>query len=381
MLRTYSSSPTHAVVDVGALAHNLGQLRARLAPTCAVIGIAKANAYGHGAVDICKALLQCGVSAFGVATIGEGVELREAGVACDILVLGPTVPREANELVRHRLTPLIYDESMVLALTERLHDSAGPCSVHVEVETGMGRLGIAPERVMSLLQSPAFKGRLALAGLMTHFADADSTDPTFTHEQIGRFTHLLDQVRAAGVTVPLAHMANSAGLLHYPQSHGDAVRPGLSLYGYLTRNHDSAPLSLKPVLSWLTHIVQIRTIQPGTTVSYNRTFTATRQSRIAILPVGYADGYSRLHSNRSSVLVHGTRAPVVGRVCMDMIMVDVTDVPQARPGDEVALIGAQGTERITAHDLAGWQGSIAYEVLCDIGPRVRRLYVGGATTS
>lgn len=381
MLRTYSSSPTHAVVDVGALAHNLGQLRARLAPTCAIIGIVKANAYGHGAVDICKALLQYGLSTFGVATVGEGIELREAGIACDILVLGPTVPREANDLLRHRLTPLLYDESMVLALTERLHDSSGPCPVHVEVDTGMGRLGLAPDRVLSLLQSPAFKGRLTLAGLMTHFAEADSVDPAFTHEQIARFTQILDQARAAGLTIPLAHMANSAGLIHYPQAHHDAVRPGLSLYGYLTRNHDREPVTLKPVLSWLTRIVQIRAIQPGTSVSYNRTFTAARPSRIAILPVGYADGYSRLHSNRSSVLVHGVRVPVIGRVCMDMTMVDVTDVPQVQPGDEVALIGTQGDERITAQDLANWQGSIAYEVLCDIGPRVRRVYVGGTTTS
>ncbi len=376
MLRTYSASPTQAIVDVSALAHNVRQLRIHLMPECAMIGIVKANAYGHGAVDITKALLQLGVNTFGVTTVGEGVELREAGVAGDILVLGPTVPRELNDLMHHRLTPLIYHESMVLALTERLRGSAGSYSVVVELETGMGRLGISPERLVPLLQSPTFSHGLKLGGVMTHFADADNPDGEFTRAQIARFTAALDQIRQAGIAVPMAHMANTAGILFYPQSHLHAVRPGIGLYGYPPRTPQSASADFKPILSWLTHIVQIRSIQPGESVSYNRTFKAARPSRIAVLPIGYADGYNRLHSNKGTVLVRGRRAPVVGRVCMDMTMVDVTDIPETNTGDEVALIGTQGQDTISAADLAEWQGTIPYEVLCAIGPRVRRVYTG-----
>lgn len=365
------------MVDVGALAHNVKRLRAHLSPSCAIIGIVKANAYGHGAVDISRALLQQGVTSLAVATVSEGIELRETGIISEIIVLGPTVPRELGDLLHHRLTPMIYDESMLLALSERLRDAPGPCPVHVEVETGMGRLGIDADRLIPLLHSPAFKGTLRLAGLMTHFADADNVDASFTKEQIERFTRLVEQVRGAGLTVPVAHMANTAGLVGHPQSHLDAVRPGIGLYGYQSSHSTGEPIGLRPVLSWTTHIVQIRHLQPGESVSYNRTFKAARPSRIAVLPVGYADGYNRLHSNRGSVLLHGRRAPVVGRVCMDMTMIDVTDIPQASPGDEVALIGVQSGETITAADVAAWQGTIPYEVLCAIGHRVRRVYVGG----
>ncbi|MFO0773338.1 MAG: alanine racemase [Nitrospiraceae bacterium] len=378
MFRAISASPTHATIDISALSHNLRRIRSRVGPDCGIVGIVKANAYGHGAIDICKALLQMGVTMFGVATVAEGLELRDAGVACDILVLGPTVPRELNDLVRHRLTPLVYDETMLLALNERLDDQAAPCPVHIEVDTGMGRLGLSPDRVLALTQSTAFGHRLRVGGLMTHFADADNPDPTYSLHQIDRFTKVLHAVRTLGTTVPMVHMANTAGIAHYPQAHFDAVRPGLGLYGYVSRD-TAESLGLQPVLSWHTHIVQIRAMQIGDRVSYNGTFTATRASRIAVLPMGYADGYSRMHSNRAQVLVHGMRVPVVGRVCMDMTMIDVTDVPQAQPGDEVTLIGTQGDQTITAADLAEWQGTIPYEVLCAIGPRVRRIYTGRTT--
>ncbi len=376
MLKSYSASPTQATIDLSLLARNLGALRARLAPSCAVIGIVKANAYGHGAVDISQALIQQGVSTLGVATVAEGIQLREAGILCDIVVLGPVVPRELADLVHHRLTPLIYDESIVVALTARLRDIS-PYPVHVEVDTGMGRLGLAVDRVLPLLQSAAFKGPLRLVGVMSHLADADQIDPSFTNDQIRTFAGLLDHIRQAGVTLPMAHMANTAGILRFPDSHHDAVRPGIGLYGYQSGTPIVEPPHLRPVLSWSTHIVQLRNLEPGQSVSYNRTFRAARPSQIAVLPIGYADGYSRHFSNKASVLVHGRRAPVIGRVCMDMTMIDVTDIPHAQVGDEVILIGTQEGETITADDLAGWQGTIPYEVLCAIGTRVRRAYVGG----
>ncbi len=378
MLRTYSASPTQAVVDLGALAHNLRLLRERLPPSCAVIAIVKANAYGHGAVEVAQALIRHGCTMFGVATVAEGVQLREAGILSEVIVLGPVVPRELGDLLQHRLTPLIYEEALVLALGERVRGTGAPCGVHIEVETGMGRLGVPVERVVPLLQSAAFKGPLRVEGVMTHFADADNPDPTFARRQLAVFRDVLDQVRGAGTVVPLAHAANTAGILNHPDSHLDAVRPGIGLYGYQSGDRSERAAGLRPILSWVTHIVQIRPIQPGQSVSYNRTFRATRPSRVAVLPVGYADGYNRLLSNRAEVLVRGRRAPVVGRVCMDMTIVDVTDVSHATIGDEVVLIGTQEQETITADDLAAWQGSIAYEVLCAIGPRVRRAYTGGA---
>ena len=375
MLSTHSASPTRTIVDLGALIHNLQRLRARLAPSCRVIGIVKANAYGHGAVAVSRALAQAGVTLLGVATLAEGIQLREAGINAGVIVMGPLVQGEMPDLVAHRLTPVVYSEDFALDLVRVLRDETVPYPVHVEVETGMGRLGVDQDRLLNLLQASAFKGPLRLEGLMSHFADADSNDPSYTQSQLAQFTELLERIRRAGVTVPLAHVANTAGIFRFPASHLDAVRPGIGLYGYHHATNQEADVPLRPVLSLLTQIVQVRTIRPGETISYNRTFRASRATRIGVLPIGYADGYNRLLSNKGMVLIGGKRAPVVGRVCMDMTMVDVTDVPEARVGADAVLIGEQGAERISAVDLARWQGTIPYEVLCGIGPRIRRLYI------
>jgi alanine racemase len=241
----------------------------------------------------------------------------------------------------------------------------------------MGRLGLAPELVLTVIQSPPFKGPLRLEGVMTHLADADGSDEAYTAEQLVRFRSVLRQVETAGVSVPLVHAANSAAILCYPAAHFSMVRPGIMLYGYHTAQRCSAPPPLKPVLSLRTKIVQTRELAPGQRLSYNRSFIASRPSRIAVLPIGYADGYSRSLSNKSAVLIRGRRAQLVGRVCMDMSMVDITEIPDARPGDEVILIGRQGTEQISASDLATWSDTIPYEVLCAIGPRVKRVYRHG----
>lgn len=335
----------------------------------------KANAYGHGAVAVSRALAQAGVTLLGVATLAEGIQLREAGIDAGVIVMGPLVQGEMPDLAAHRLTPVIYSEDFAIDLARVLRDKTVPYPVHVEVETGMGRLGVDQDRLLNLLQAPAFKGPLRLEGLMSHFADADSDDPSYTQSQLAQFTGLLERIRRAGVTVPLAHVANTAGILRFPASHLDAVRPGIGLYGYHHSTNQEAEVPLRPVLSLLTQIVQVRTIRPGETVSYSRTFTASRATRIGVLPIGYADGYNRLLSNKGAVLIGGKRAPVVGRICMDMTMVDVTDVPEAQVGADVVLIGEQGAERISAVDLARWQGTIPYEVLCAIGPRVRRLHI------
>jgi alanine racemase len=365
---------TVARIDLTALAHNLAHVRGRIPKTCEILAVVKADAYGHGAAAIARALEKLGVSRFGVATPAEGIALREAGIRCPILVMGALSSAQYPEMVAHRLTPIVLDAETPEHLRGLIPAAAAPYPVHIKVDTGMGRLGCAPEDVLPLLQSPPFKATLLVEGLMTHLADADNPDPAYTSEQLDRFQSLVRRIKSCGVHIPLIHAANSAAILCHPSAHFTMVRPGIMLYGYQTAlSHERVP-DLRPVLSVTTTVVQVRTLKPGESTSYNRFFKASRPTRIAVLPVGYADGYSRRLSNRGSVLLSGRRAPIAGRVCMDMTMVDVTEIPNVKPGDEAVLIGEQGAEKISAADLASWQETIPYEVLCLIGPRVLRVY-------
>lgn len=366
--------PSVANVNISALRHNLDQVRRRIPKQCEILAVVKADAYGHGATAIVSALTKMGVRRFGVATVEEGIELRNSGMDHPILVMGALSPEQCAALVAHRLTPIIHDREIAEQLTTHLSMQANPYAVHIKVDTGMGRLGLSPDDVLPLLQSPAFQGTLSAEGLMTHLADADSEDATFTTIQIELFRTLIGRLKTAGIDIPLIHAANSAAILLHPSAHFTMVRPGIMLYGYHTIAHPDGPPDLKPILSLVTRVVQVRVLAPGQSISYNRLFIASRPSRIAVLRIGYADGYSRLLSNRGAVLIRGHRAPIVGRVCMDMTMVDVTDVPNVVSGDEAVLIGQQGGLRITAAHLADWSQTIPYEVLCAIGPRVRRVY-------
>jgi alanine racemase len=246
--------------------------------------------------------------------------------------------------------------------------------VHIKVDTGMGRLGLLPDQVLPLLESPPFRGSLRAEGLMTHLADADHDDPEYTNIQIQRFQRVVQRLQAGGHRIPMIHAANSAAILFHPSAHFTVVRPGIMLYGYHTASSSRPAPELRPVLSLITKVAQIRGLSAGQRISYSGMFTTRRPSRIAVLPIGYADGYSRTLSDRGVVLIKGRRAPVVGRVCMDMTMVDVTDIPGVSCGEEAVLIGRQGEEHISAADIAAWQGTIPYEVLCGIGPRVPRVY-------
>lgn len=340
-----------------------------------MLAVVKANAYGHGAVEITRALQQVTVHRFGVATVEEGIVLRQAGIRDAIVVLGATMPAQFSDLAAHRLTPVLYRADLVQAFAAVVEPRTAPYPVHIKIETGMGRLGVLAHELPDLLSKPEFRVPLRLEGLMTHLADADNRDAGHTEEQLARFQQVLNLVQERGLAIPLIHVANSAGIIKYPKSLHSLVRPGIMLYGYHTLANDMQGPELQPILTWQTTIAHMHTIPPGSSVSYNRTFIASRQTRVAVLPVGYADGYNRLLSNRGQVLIGGQRVPVIGRVCMDMTMVDVTDVLGANLGDEAILIGQQGGERITAADLAAWQQTIPYEILCAIGPRVPRRYV------
>lgn len=334
----------------------------------------KADAYGHGAVPITRALKHAGVCRFGVATVDEGAQLRSAGIDDPILVVGALVPSDLRGLFEYRLTPVIYDLDMARELASLTPAALRPYPIHVKVDTGMGRLGLDPAQLPVLFKEADWARRWVLEGLMTHLADADNTDPSYTTHQLSLFTDALDRLAALGIKPPLVHVANSAGIIKHPATHFSLVRPGIMLYGYHTLPHGNVGVDLRPVLTWQSTVAMIRDVPAGGSVSYNRTFTARRRSRIAVLPVGYADGYDRHLSNAGVVLMHGRRVPVVGRVCMDMTLVDVTDLPEAAPGDPVVLLGSQGSAAVTACDIAQTLQTIPYEVLCAIGPRVPRLY-------
>ena len=366
--------PTYATVNLAALAHNLSRIKRYLSPGCEVMAIVKANAYGHGAIEIAQSLARQGIGQFAVASLDEGIELRLAGLTASIVVLGALFEEQIADLIAHKLTPVVSDGRILPTLAKAAHSQPAPYPIHLKVETGMGRLGFSPEELLTVLDNPLLHSPLKVEGLMTHLADADGTNSNFTERQLESFNALLEQIRLRGLTVPLVHAANSAAIVRFPGAHFSLVRPGIMLYGYHTLPASIPDPDLRPVLSLHTTVAQLRTIPQGSSVSYNGTFVAQRQTRIAVLPIGYADGYSRRLSHRGSVLIQGHRAPIVGLVCMDMIMVDVTDLAPVQVGETVTLIGQQGKESIWADEVAGWIGTIPYEVLCGIGSRVPRIY-------
>jgi alanine racemase len=370
--------PTQAIVDLDAMLHNLERLREHLKGKTEIMAVVKANAYGHGAVPVAKALSAAGVRAFGVAFVDEGIELRRAGIQEPILVMGGFVSEQVAALVGHRLTPVVFHRDQIewlAAEVGKTRPSSG-IPVHVKIDTGMGRLGLHPHEVPAFVQNLLGKKGLVLEGLMSHFADEDLADTQVAQEQIALFLKAHEKLKGHGIAVPQLHIANSAALLSFERSWLSWVRPGITLYGYFPSRKLEQTLPLKPVLTLAARITHLRTVPAGTTISYGRTFTTRRESRIAVLPIGYADGYPRALSNRGTVLVRGRRTPIVGRVCMDMLMVDVTEVPEAALADEAVLIGRQGREAITAAELADQTGTIPYEILSVIGVRIPRIYRG-----
>lgn len=367
-------SPTVATVDLTALAHNLLQLRRIISPGSDLMAVVKANAYGHGATETAQALIRHGVVRLAVFSVQEGIALRQVGITASIVILGPVFPEQVEDLFAHQLTPVASDPSILTALGRCATQYSSPYPIHLKIDTGMGRLGFTLNEVEDVITKHSFPSSLHLEGLMSHLADSDGLDPDSTEQQVNRFERTLKVVREAGFNVPLIHLANSAGIVRFPSAHYSLVRPGIMLYGYHTLPLSVQPPDLRPVLSLTTRIAQLRLIQPGETVSYNRTFMARRPTRIAVLPIGYSGGVSRHLSNQGQVLIRGRRATIAGIVCMDMVMVDVTEIPDVTVGDEVVLIGQQGTERITAHDIAEWAGTISYEVLCAISPQIPRFY-------
>lgn len=371
------SSPITVSIRLDALTRNFQQIRQKIAPSTKILPVIKADAYGHGAVSVAQTLEHLGIFGFGVASVMEGITLREHHIHCPILVMGPILPQHLSEIIRHQLTPVISRAEIVQQLIEVLFPRATPFPIHLKVDTGLHRLGLEDNEALSLLTRLSLSPPLVeIEGLLSHFADADNQDHTLTNVQIKKFLDFIEQVKQLGVHPPILHMANSAGILFHPTAHLGMVRPGLMLYGYAPRQESSPQsLTLEPVMQASTYVAHIRSLQPGEIVGYNALFRTRRPSQIAVLPVGYTHGLPRHLTGVGHVLLKGEQAPIIGKICMDMMMVDVTDIPHPTVGDEVVLLGKQGTREITADDHAGWLNTIPYEVLCGIGGKANRIYI------
>jgi alanine racemase len=370
--------PTRAEIDLGALERNYQAIR-RWAPGLEVLAMVKANAYGHGAPAVAHRLEEAGARLLGVALVEEGMELRNAGVRAPILVMGGSYQGGYDAMVERGLTATVFREDHVDALAAAARRAGKAVPAHLKVDTGMGRLGASMEELPGVLDRLRRHPEIRLEGLASQLASADVQDAPQNRAQLERWEAARKAVEEAGFRPELRHLSNSSALLGLPEARrGDLfnlARPGVALYGLAPAPWLEDRAALSPVLSWKTGIIHLRQVPAGASISYGATWTAARPSRIATLPVGYADGYWRAYSNRAWVLVRGRRAPVVGRVCMDMCMVDVTDVPEAAVGDEVVLVGRQGSESVGASELAKIAGTIHYEVLCGVGARVPRVAV------
>lgn len=364
---------TYLQVDLGAIAYNAAALRRAIAPTPHMLAVVKANAYGHGLVPVAQTVLRNGADYLAVAIPEEGEALRAAGIAAPTLVLGAVNEKGAAASVRFDLTQAVFDRQRVEMLERAAAAQGKIACVHLKCDTGMGRIGVrTAAEIRDVLDAIAQSPHVRLTGAFTHFADADGEGDGYTRMQIETF----DRMRALLPPGLLIHAAASAAGARYPQARYDMVREGISLYGCPPVPEEAAVI---PALSWYTEIAYVKTIPAGACVSYGCAFRAQRETRVATLPVGYGDGYHRALSGRAQVLVGGRRCPVLGRVCMDQTMVDVTDVPRAAAGDQAVLLGAQGTERITAGELAAWANTISYEMLLAATARVPITYVNEKT--
>ncbi|WP_374215751.1 alanine racemase [Trichlorobacter ammonificans] len=375
----FDSRPTFAEISLAALRENYATIRASVPARAAILAVVKADAYGHGFLEICRELERQGVDAFGVAFLAEAIQLRKSGIDKPILLLGGIYPGQEKKCVGFNISTTVFSLEQARALDTAAGRLYRKALVHLKVDTGMGRLGISYDQVPALLDSLKLLPNLYLEGVVSHFASADELDESgqyFTRLQAERFEWVVQQIRRAKFSPRYLHIANSAGALLKDYPFCNLVRPGIALYGALPSDDFRGRLSLRPVMRLKSKIAMLKWVEPGTSISYGRRFTAPRRTLVASVPVGYADGYPRALTNKGEALVRGERATVTGTVCMDWIMLDVTDIPGVSVGDEVVLMGEdrQGNS-ILAEELASRAGTIPYEILCGISKRVPRVYV------
>jgi alanine racemase len=365
-----------AEIDLDAIVHNVRTLKAWVGDKTQLLAIVKSNAYCHGAVPVARAALEAGATWLGVNLCDEGVQLRQAGIEAPILVVGFTPPSQATAIVANRLTPTVNTIEMAEALNA-VASLADPLSVHVKVDTGLSRYGMMPEEIVPFCTRITQMKGLRLEGLFTHFASADETDKGSARKQFTSYLETLSLLKQAGISIPLRHVAASGATLDMPETHLDMVRCGIAVYGLYPSAEVSRALHLHPALSLKGRVARLRLLPPGTGVGYGATFVTTRPTLAALIPIGYADGLKRAYSNKGMALVRGKRARLIGRVSMDQMTVDVTDIPGVAEGDEAVLIGRQGDDEITCEEMAGVIGTINYEIVVGLAPRLPRIYRRG----
>ena len=375
---------TWAEIDLDAIARNARELKQHVGEQTELMAVVKANGYGHGAVPVAEKALDNGASRLAVHRMQEGVELRQAGITAPVLIMGYTLPAQAETIVRWNLTPTVNTLEQAQALSNSASHQGKVLPVHVKVDTGMGRFGLLPGEVVDFVQAMSQLPGLFIEGIYTHFALADAADKAYTLQQFEIYLEVVKKLEEAGFTIPIKHAANCAATLDLPETHLDMVRCGIALYGLRPSSEVEPTIPLRPAMTLKSRLARVRTLPPGSSISYGCTYTTSEPTRVALVPFGYGDGYHRLISNRGQVLIRGQRAPIVGRVCMDQFVVKVSHIPDVQQDDEVVLLGRQGDpvlgiqdkcDEISAEEVATWAETINYEVTASILPRVTRVYL------
>ena len=380
---------TWAEVDLDAIAANIRALKGMLDPECRLMAVVKADGYGHGSTEVARTALKHGAENLAVARLSEGVQLRQDGITAPILVFGYAPPGNLHRFLEHDLTPTVYSVATARAYSKILSNSGRNLSIHIKIDSGMGRLGFLPDKwetgdltladdkhLIERLQSIANLDNISIEGVYTHFAAADSADKAYSEKQICQFRSILEQLKSAGTEFEIRHAANSAATIELPDTHLDMVRPGISIYGFYPSDEvDKSLISLTPAMTLKTRIIQLKRVPAGFSISYGMTYTTDRPTTIATVPLGYADGYNRKLSSTGHMLVRGKRVPIVGRVCMDLTMLDVGSVPDVEMEDEVVAFGKQGDAEISADEVAATLCTINYEIVSSLTARVPKVYV------
>lgn len=360
-----------AEIDMKALEDNIRNIKSCIKGNAKFCAVVKANAYGHGALEVAQKAVEMGADYLAVAVLSEAIELRNAGFTTPILILGATPIEDSGLLVDYNITQAVFTIEQAKAISAEALRRGKVAKVHLKVDTGMSRIGVRPEMAGEFAKGIASMPYMELEGMFSHFALADVKDKTFAHKQLDNFKLALQKVEEAGVKLAIRHIANSAAILEMPEAHFDMVRAGIILYGLWPSDEVEHVIELKQVLKLCAKLVYVKALHVGESISYGCTFTAQRESRIATLPLGYADGYTRLFSGKAQISFNGKRAPIAGRICMDQCMADITDIPELKQGDTVVLYGS---DELTTDEAASWLGTINYELPCMLSPRVPRIY-------
>ncbi|MEQ8155098.1 MAG: alanine racemase [Clostridiaceae bacterium] len=371
-----SIRPVWAEVNLNSLEHNMKEIK-KHAKDKKIYAVVKADAYGHGALDVAPVFLASGATALAVAVITEAMELRRSGVKAPILILGYTPLTFGRQIAEYDIEQTVYDLDYARELSRIAQKENKKVKIHIALDTGMGRIGLLPDETgLNSVREMRKLPNIILEGIFSHFSTADEEDKSYSEYQLKVFNDFVSKLEAEGIKFNVKHLSNSAAIMDLPQAHFDGVRPGIIMYGYYPSDEVlKDKLDLKPALTLKTNIVHVKTLPKGMYISYGRKFITDRESVIATLPIGYADGYTRALSNKGKVIINGKLAPVVGRVCMDQLMVDVTDAGEVKVGDEAILLGEQGNTKFNADDLAKILDTINYEIICMIGRRVPRVYI------